>query len=196
MITTHTQLLNALIEKYNLKSYLELGVQSVSQNFDKINCDFRYGVDPDVIHPRVFTGTSDQYFEQKDNFQAGLLFGLCFIDGDHTKEQAKKDFENCLKHLAPGGFILIHDVLPENEAGTAVPRATKQWWGDVYKWAMNICLYNGIGYKTFNIDNGCMLVWKDNTAIGNNKIDDLHNNYDRYLRFGRELMNVTDTIEI
>lgn len=196
MITTHTQLLNALISKYDLKSYLEIGVNNPDANFNHIRCNDKWGIDPSP-HESALTMnaihllTSDEYFDACND-----KYDLIFLDGLHHADQVKRDFENSLRCLSDNGFILIHDVLPENEAGTAVPRATKQWWGDVYKWAMNICLYNGIGYKTFNIDNGCMLVWKDNTAIGNNKIDDLHNNYDRYLRFGRELMNVTDTVEI
>ena len=194
MITTHTQLIQALIDKYDLRSYLELGVQSTAQNFDKIKCDFKQGVDPDVIAPKVFTGTSDEYFEQKHSFQAGLQFGVCFIDGLHTKEQVKADFENCLKCLAPNGFIVIHDVLPENEEGTKVPRETKQWWGDVYKWAMRISEYSGVAFKAFNIDNGCMLVWKDKNIIGRPMIST--QNWQQYLHSGHLFMNVTNEVII
>ena len=47
-ITHHTQLLNVLIKKHNLKSYLEIGVQNPANNFDKIECDSKVGVDPEV----------------------------------------------------------------------------------------------------------------------------------------------------
>lgn len=197
MITTHTQLLNALIEKYNLKSYLEIGVQNPAQNFDRINCDYKQGVDPadKSGRPDIFSKGSDDWFKflSKVN-KANFKFDLIFIDGLHHADQVKRDFENSLRCLSDNGFILIHDVLPENEAGTAVPRQTKQWWGDVYKWAMNIQEYNGIGFKTFNIDNGCMLVWKDSKA--KYRFQSLPLTWEGYKEYGHKLMNVTNEVII
>lgn len=157
MITNHTQLLNALIEKHNLQSYLEIGVQNPENNFYKINAVNKHGVDPASSGPNIWPYESDIFFASNEVKK----YDLIFIDGLHHADQVKRDFENSLRCLTDNGFILIHDVLPENEPGTRVPRETKQWWGDVYKWAMNIGQYPRIGYKTFNIDNGCMLVWKD-----------------------------------
>lgn len=34
---------------------------------------------------------------------------FCYIDGDHSYEQARQDFENCHEFLEPGGFILFDD---------------------------------------------------------------------------------------
>jgi len=193
MITNHTQLLNALIEKYNLKSYLEIGVQNPANNFDKIKCDQKVGVDPDVKAEFVYTVTSDEFFSN----QCGLAsFDLIFIDGLHHADQVKRDFENSLRCLSDNGFIVIHDVLPENEAGTIVPRETKQWWGDVYKWAMRISQYDGINFKTFNIDNGCMLVWKDTESKKSFTYSSITDCWKNYLSAGKELMNVTSTVEI
>ncbi len=203
MITHHTQLLNALIEKYGLKSYLEIGVQNPKQNFDKINSIgglLKHGVDPELGDSynglcQIFGVTSDKFFTDIE----GSLFkyDLIFIDGLHTAEQVKKDFENSLRCLSDNGFILIHDVLPENEAGTRVPRQTKQWWGTVYQWALAIGDYTGISFKTFAIDNGCMLVWKDEKAK-NDYGKNLSITYDwmLYKTLGRTLMNVTDAVDI
>lgn len=161
-ITHHTQLLNALIEKYGYRSYLEIGVQNPANNFDKVKCRIKVGVDPEVEDDTrlISTMTSDEFFKKAIETDA-LPFDLIFIDGLHHADQVKRDFENAMRCLSPNGRIVIHDVLPENEQGTLVPRQTKQWWGDVYKWAMTIYEYNGIAYKTFNIDNGCMVVWKN-----------------------------------
>ena len=98
--------------------------------------------------------------------------------------------------LSDNGFIVIHDVLPENEAGTVVPRETKQWWGDVYKFAMNIAVYAGIRYETFNIDNGCMLVYKDSKVVNAERIGAPDWTYKDYLEGGKTLMNVTDDTTI
>lgn len=166
-------------------------MQNPANNFDRIRCEYKTGVDPEVTAPFVHNATSDEYFDSAFTEE----FDLIFIDGDHTKEQVKRDFENSLRCLSDKGFIVIHDVLPENEQGTLVPRQTKQWWGDVYKWAMTLRNYLGIRFVTFNIDNGCMLIWKDESA-------EPYTNYvgpcdwQVYQTIGKVLLNVTDAVEI
>lgn len=147
-----TDLLNFLAEKHNLQRYLEIGVQVPELNFDKIKCPVRYGVDPDPNAHATFLMTSDEAFN------AGFRnkFDLIFIDGLHTAEQVKKDFENALKILSPNGFIVLHDCNPLKEEHTIVPRPTKtgHWNGSCYKFAA------GLQYPkyTVDIDNGCMVV--------------------------------------
>ena len=201
MITHHTQLLNALIEKYDLKSYVEVGVQSTEQNFDKIRCNYKIGIDPALMtSDKIFGFAGEMGMTSDDAFAAMLsaesipLYDLFFLDGLHTKEQIKKDFENSLRCLSDNGFILIHDVLPENESGTLVPRVQRQWWGDVYKWAMDIQTYDGIIFKTFNIDNGCMLVCKDSKV--KSKFQPLPTTWEGYIDYGHKLMNVTNEVTI
>lgn len=193
-ITNHTELLNALIQKHNLKSYLEVGVQDPRNNFEKIKCEIIMGVDPEIkaaaIPSVFFVGTSDEFFLLNKR-----KYSLIFIDGLHTAEQVKRDFENSLRCLTDNGFILIHDVLPENEEGTLVPRQTKKWWGDVYKFAMNIGQYDGIGFKTFDIDEGCMLVWKGERFWAERKMPEVIN-WNSYKSIGRKLMNVVDEVNI
>ena len=63
---------------------------------------------------------SDEFFEkwktQKkvvDVFNQSITLGgnisFSYIDGNHTYEFAKRDFENVNQHLVPGGFILFDD---------------------------------------------------------------------------------------
>ena len=164
MIKNHTQLLNWLIEKYNLTSYLELGVQSAKNNFNKINVENKWGVDPypdDATRDldRIHLKTSDEYFDAVDEKVC-----LIFIDGLHHADQVKRDFENSLRCLNDNGFIVIHDTCPANEEGTFVPRQERRWWGDVYKFAMSLCRYAGIKFVTLDMDEGCTIVWKDATV--------------------------------
>lgn len=194
MITHHTELLNALIAKYNLKSYLEIGVQNPANNFNKIKCENKVGVDPEVkgVHG-ISSVTSDEYFDVI--VSGGTAFDLIFIDGLHHADQVKRDFENSLRCLSDNGFIVIHDVLPTEEITTCVPRGNQKiWHGDVYKFAMKMD-YDNIGFKTFDIDNGCMLVWK---SIGSRQRTNpsLEMNWETYLKHGKGLMNVTSTVEI
>ena len=194
-ITNHTELLNALILKYNLKSYLELGIQNPANNFDKIKCENKLGCDPELQTTIEIAGcTSDEFFEKLMPILTHKV-DLIFIDGLHHADQVKRDFENSLRCLSDNGFIVVHDVLPENEAGTKVPRETKQWWGDVYKWAMTLNQYNDIGFVTFSIDNGCTLVWK---MKGKAPAPLLTNdfNWKTYKEIGSVLLNVTNDITI
>ncbi len=42
-------------------------------------------------------------------FQLGGGISFCYIDGNHTYEFARRDFENCDKYLEKNGFILFDD---------------------------------------------------------------------------------------
>jgi hypothetical protein len=187
MIKTHTELIQALINKYNLESYCEIGLQNANNNFNKINCKIKCSVDPDPKAKAIFDCTSDEFFKVNSN-----KFSIFFIDGLHHADQVKRDFENSLKCLNDNGYIVIHDVLPENEQGTKVPRETKVWWGDVYKFAMNIRNYSDIGFTTFNVDNGCMLVWKQPNYSYTTFQEPI--NWQTYLKHGKEVMNVVNEV--
>lgn len=49
---------------------------------------------------------ADIFFEKYD----GDPFDVIFIDGDHSKEQTKKDLTGALKNIAKGGTIFMHDI--------------------------------------------------------------------------------------
>jgi hypothetical protein len=159
----HTTLLNHLIAKHNLKSYLEIGVKSTEQNFDKIKCEMKIGVDPEVKRVRsICSMTSDEYFA---NLYEGANFDLIFIDGLHHADQVERDFNNSLKCLNDGGFIVLHDTCPTSEQYTTVPRQTKIWFGDVYSFAMNLGLYHGLNFITLDEDCGITICWKQYPTV-------------------------------
>jgi MMP 1-O-methyltransferase len=47
--------------------------------------------------------------------------GLVFIDGGHTEEAARRDYECWAPHLLPGGLLAIHDVFPDPADGGQAP---------------------------------------------------------------------------
>jgi cephalosporin hydroxylase len=47
---------------------------------------------------------------------------LLFVDGDHTYEGVRADFELYGPLVRPGGLIAFHDVLPHSQAGSEVDR--------------------------------------------------------------------------
>ncbi len=46
---------------------------------------------------------------------------LCFVDGGHGREVAHRDYDGWSRHVAPGGFLAIHDVFPHPEDGGRPP---------------------------------------------------------------------------
>jgi hypothetical protein len=72
----------------------------------------------------LFAGPSDKFFER-------IKFtpiAFAYIDGDHTYEQARKDFYNVVPLVMDNGFIVLHDTYPHREEYTA-----ENVCGGVYK---------------------------------------------------------------
>ena len=50
----------------------------------------------------------------------GQPLGLVFIDGGHSFEAALNDYRTWVPHIAPGGYLAIHDIFPDpNNVGQA-----------------------------------------------------------------------------
>lgn len=112
-------LINYLIEKYNFKSYLEIGVCNPENCFNLINSENKISVDPGVEYqsnPVDYQMTSDEFFSRLDSNQLNLhpdtKWDLIFIDGLHISTQVQKDILNSLNHLSWNGFIVLHDCNP------------------------------------------------------------------------------------
>lgn len=201
---TRTDLLNHLAEKYQLKRYLEIGLQNAAQNFDKINCEFKISVDPNPDAHATFQMTSDEFFEicdlgvnklditshgdDKPKFiEVDKTMNLIFIDGLHEAGQVEKDFHNALKILSWNGFIVLHDCNPVKEEHTIVPRPkpTGHWNGNVYKFAAT---FEGSPHVcTVDIDNGCMVIQKKQGLTGK-RIDYL--NWDYFDQYRKQILNL------
>lgn len=171
-IMSRTKLINYLIKKYNLVSYLEIGLNNPYCNFVKIRAKEKYSVDPyytDIIDGNTEDGiaewsrfcthrmTSDEFFEQNSK-----NFDIIFIDGLHEEHQVDKDIQNSLKVLKTGGFIVIHDCLPESKGAQAVPRQQPIWNGTVWKSFVKMNLLKNPGLKLYvlNTDWGCGIIQK------------------------------------
>lgn len=73
---------------------------------------------------------SDTFFDKWENnaalidvfnrtFKINKKIAFCYIDGDHSLEQTKKDFYNVSKNILKGGFILIDDSADYLNFGSA-----------------------------------------------------------------------------
>ena len=47
---------------------------------------------------------------------------LVFIDGGHSFESARTDYDCWAGHILPGGYLLIHDIFETPEEGGQAPR--------------------------------------------------------------------------
>ena len=91
------------IENY---SYLELGIFD-NVNFNNIKCKNKFSVD--MNGNAMFTGTTDEYFEQ---LSATERFDIIFIDANHDYEFVIRDFNNAIKHA--NKWVLLHDMIPRS----------------------------------------------------------------------------------
>lgn len=105
-------ILNHFVEKYNYKSYLELGVRNKNSTFNHIKCDDKTGVDIDASCQPTYVMSTDNFFLNEAN---NKKWDLIFIDGSHEKTQVRKDFDNSLNHLSEGGTIIMDDINPFNK---------------------------------------------------------------------------------
>lgn len=104
-----TDIINLYAKKIKAKSYLEIGVNSVNQNFNRVDIVHKIGVDSGAegIFEATHIMTSDEYFRQNTQ-----IFDIIFIDGLHKYEQVSRDINNSLNFLNDNGVIICHDMNP------------------------------------------------------------------------------------
>lgn len=154
---TRIELLNALIEHYGYKTYLEIGVNTPAQpgySHEGIHVQTKHGVDPNV--DTTFRMTSDDFFATHNT-----TYDIVFVDGLHTFEQAYRDIVNALNRLNGGGTIVVHDCNPTKEITQRPVRASSVWHGDVWKAILKLRMERAdIEIYTVDTDEGCAIIRK------------------------------------
>ena len=182
-MVTRTDIINALIKKYNYKTYLEIGVQK-GKNFQLIECEEKTGVDPDPNSKATVFSTSDDFF--KASIEENRKYDIIFVDGLHHSEQVHKDIASALLCLNEGGTIVCHDMKPTTEAMQRVPRVQIEWTGDCWKAWVKLRRYrDDLSMFVMDTDYGCGIIRKGsqqllkiNTTI---EFDNLVKNYKEWL---------------
>lgn len=163
-MNTRTDLINFFIEKFNYKTYLEIGIAK-SINFEAVICESKDSVDPAVgsnYKQAKYIMTSDEFFNTIDE---GRKWDIIFIDGYHEKSQVKRDILNALNHLNDNGTIVCHDVNPR-EAWLLDPRYCWNAWeafADLRTELSNIEMHGVTFDHSGFIRKGNQIVW--NTPI-------------------------------
>lgn len=200
-----SDIINALIKHYNYTSYLEIGLNT-GWNYKFIECEDKESCDPYIDN--VFDGgiagelpeeiqeiltyrmTSDDMFKMVDK-----KWDIIFIDGYHEQMQVGRDIINALKHLNPGGHIIVHDCLPESEECQIMPRQQEQWNGDVWKAIPKLNKY-GIKYNVIDTDFGCAIIPYVEFSESLPEITETSiYTYDFFERYKKELMHVISVEE-
>jgi len=151
------EIINHLIKKNGYKTYLEIGYYK-GWSFDRVKCEQKTAVDPNPSKyewmeksdslwlgeesdfpeggiREIFKGTSNSFFGY---YQGDRKWDIIFIDGLHESPQVDKDIQNALKHLNPGGTIVVHDCNPSSYEMTTTGTAAGEWTGDVYRSAIRV----------------------------------------------------------
>lgn len=147
-----TKIIQSTIDKFGYKNYLEIGCDE-DQNFSKIRCISKTGVDP--VSGGNMRMTSDKFFNQNTKY-----FDCVFIDGLHTYDQVKKDILNSLDVLDNSGVIFVHDCMPSSFMQQAVPRSRSLWTGDVWKAIVDLRSFDKIDTCVCNVDMGLGVIKK------------------------------------
>jgi SAM-dependent methyltransferase len=138
--------INFLIQKFNYKTYLEVGLQ-YGVAWEKIECEHKVGVEPIHAHEdsRIKKLYSDDFFTQNNE-----SFDIIFIDGDHNYEQVIKDIRNAKSVLNPGGSIVLHDCRPLDEDHGTNPFLN----GTVWRAVCELRSESGWSFCTLDDDHG------------------------------------------
>ncbi len=154
--------INFIADKINAKYYLEIGIQG-GVCFQNIKVPFKLWVDPSPAfkNTSIVEDISDNFFARA--IKEKMRFDLIFIDGLHTYEQVKRDFENALKVLNKWWVIIFHDMNPTDAERARSFADGGLWNGDCYKLAID--LYNQwYDFSTVEDDQWC-LIFKSSNPI-------------------------------
>lgn len=177
MVQNHKEILDAanFFKTLNVKNFMEIGTDQGGSFaiWSKLSVD---GIRISVDLPHGMFGRTDYDEHERDNYLRslgsnvhmywgsshditmlktveeklnGVLLDFMFIDGDHTYEGVKQDFE-MYKHLVrPGGWIAFHDI-KDTEFHRSANCRVDQLWSELQgvkhefvDWTSN---YGGIGF--------------------------------------------------
>lgn len=102
------------------QSIVEAGISSKCYAVDTWQGDEHAGQYSDEIFAKVYSHHQERYaefsrllrmtFDDAVNYFADESIGLLHIDGLHTYEAVRHDFETWLPKLAPGAVVMLHDT--------------------------------------------------------------------------------------
>ncbi len=180
-------IINTMVNKFNYNSYLEIGTQNPTCNFDKITAPVKVSIDPFPRGPVTFIGTSDEYF---NSILSDIKFDIIFIDGLHHNDQVLKDIDNSLKHLNKNGTIICHDCLPTTRKMQERNDHGGEWCGDVWKAVAKLRKERvDLDIKVVDTDYGCGII-RQGISQPYEILDEDYLTYDHFEFHKYDMMNI------
>lgn len=152
-------IINLLIERNEYQRYLEIGVEG-GDAVRSVRCALKHGVDPASDHA-TFKVPSDDFFA---SLAPETQYDCIFVDGLHEEEQVLRDIDNALRHLSPGGTIVVHDCNPptawnQRDFEEAKLNGCRQWTGTVWRaWVRLRATRPELKMVTVDTDWGCGVI--------------------------------------
>lgn len=178
-------IINLLIERLSLTSYLEVGA-GTGACFHEVQCQKKLGIDigwgTPPLNPWILRYTSKQLalelLQEAPTPDAARLFDCVFVDASHDAEDVLLDLNYISKIVMNNSVILLHDVSPPDErwAGRAQNPTVPGWCGNV--WRAYLGAIHTKGIKGFSIDTdygiGVLIVDNPNllTSIELSQVDE------------------------
>ena len=183
-IKARYDIINALIKKHNYKSFLEIGYLN-GDTHNKVECEYKDSVDINPKSGAKYITSSDYFFmtNKRD-------YDIVFIDGLHLSEQVDKDIENSLKHLTPGGTIVLHDCNPETESMQIRNDHGGPWTGDVWKSIFKHRFNLDLEVYVINTDYGCGVIKKGSQIPPSIEYNDSSLTWDTLAFNKKEMLNL------
>jgi len=185
------QLIQALIDRYNFSTYLELGVRD-GNVFFTIKCKNKIAVDPhfnfgwkqrikkvysSFIGSRFIPKISDDFFSlEAEKILGKRKLDIVLVDGMHEFDYALNDILNSLGYLSKSGYIIVHDCNPQTQEASCSYEEWKSrgysgvWNGDVWK-AIYYLIQNRKDLEIFTIesDHGLGVIKRTNKSASTNE---------------------------
>lgn len=195
MTMQRTDIINILIKSINAKSYLEIGTYD-GKNMDKIECEYKIGVDPELDSLATYHITSDSYFEL-NRYNSKRTFDVIFIDGLHTEEQLDKDIRNSLEILNENGYIICHDVNPTSKEMQIVPYTGGLWTGNVWKSFVKLrgCRPD-LEMFTVDTDWGCGVISRGGQDLISLPSELTYEDFEKYKKIWLNLVSVNEFLDM
>ena len=149
-----TAIINTLLSHITLTTgrptarlaYLEIGVFGVARNYAHVAAGNKLACDP-AIDTRAADGVLPWESARLWRLLAATraTFDVIFVDGDHRYQTVHDDAAQAIRHLSDGGWLVMHDCLPENASQASDDReGNGPWCGGAYRvWQELLAAYPG-----------------------------------------------------